>query len=94
MARKRQAAQVLDYAVIYSCLGRLFSVGVLNLVVPQLAKVALTFSQPEYFALAVTALPLIASFGSRGMQKAAISGAFGLLAATIGIDPMTSEETG
>ena len=63
----------------------------LNLVVPQLAKVALTFSQPEYFALAVTALTLIASLGSRGMKKAAISGAFGLLAATIGIDPMTSD---
>ena len=57
----------------------------------QLAKVALTFSQPEYSALAVTALTLIASLGARGMKKAAISGAFGLLAATVGIDPMTSD---
>jgi putative tricarboxylic transport membrane protein len=91
MAKKGQAAQALGYAVMCSCLGGLFSVLVLNLVAPELAKVALTFSQPEYFALAVTALTLIASLGARGMKKAAISGAFGLLAATVGIDPMTSD---
>jgi putative tricarboxylic transport membrane protein len=91
MAKKGYAAQALGYAVVCSCLGGLFSVVVLNLVAPQLAKVALTFSQPEYFALAVTALTLIASLGARGMKKAAISGAFGLLVSTVGIDPMTSD---
>ncbi len=91
MAKKGQAAQALGYAVMCSCLGGLFSVIVMILVSPLLARVALTFSQPEYFALAITALTLIASLGGRGMKKAAISGVFGLLMATVGIDPMTGD---
>ncbi len=91
MAKKGQAAQALGYAVIASCLGGLFSVVVMTLVSPLLASVALTFSQPEYFALAITALTLIASLGGRGMKKAAIAGVFGLLLATVGIDPMTGD---
>lgn len=91
MAKKGQAAQALGYAVMCSCLGGLFSVIVMILVSPLLASVALTFSQPEYFALAITALTLIASLGGRGMKKAAISGVFGLLMATVGIDPMTGD---
>lgn len=91
MAKKGQAAQALGYAVMCSCLGGLFSVIVMILVSPLLASVALTFSQPEYFALAITALTLIASLGARGMKKAAIAGVFGLLMATVGIDPMTGD---
>ncbi len=91
MAKKGQAAQALGYAVMCSCLGGLFSVIVMILVSPLLASVALTFSQPEYFALAITALTLIASLGGSGMKKAAISGVFGLLMATVGIDPMTGD---
>lgn len=91
MAKKGQAAQALGYAIMCSCLGGLFSVIVMILVSPLLASVALTFSQPEYFALAITALTLIASLGGRGMKKAAISGVFGLLMATVGIDPMTGD---
>jgi putative tricarboxylic transport membrane protein len=91
MAKKGQAAQALGYAVICSCMGGLFSVAILNVVAPQLAKVALSFSEPEYFALAVTALTLIASLGMRGMKKAALAGAFGLLVSTVGIDPLTSD---
>jgi putative tricarboxylic transport membrane protein len=91
MAKKGQAAQALGFAIICSCLGGLFSVVVMTLVSPWLAKVALTFSQPEYFALAVTALTLIASLGGKGLKKAIIAGIFGLLMATVGIDPMTSD---
>ena len=61
------------------------------LVAPQLARVGLTFSQPEYFALAFAALTLIASLGGGGMLKAFTAGFFGLLLATIGIDEVTSD---
>jgi putative tricarboxylic transport membrane protein len=63
----------------------------MNLVSPQLAKVGLTFSQPEYFALAVAALTLIASLGGAGMAKAFIAGLIGLILATVGIDEMTAD---
>lgn len=91
MAKRGEAAQALGYAIMCSCLGGLFSVFIMNMISPLLARVALTFSQPEYFALAVAALTLIASLGGEGLSKAFISGALGLLIATIGIDPMTSD---
>lgn len=91
MAKKGEAAQALGYAIICSCMGGLFSVIVMILVSPLLANVALTFSQPEYFALAITALTLISSLGGTAMKKAMIAGIFGLLMATVGIDPMTSD---
>ncbi|MEW6333925.1 MAG: tripartite tricarboxylate transporter permease [Thermodesulfobacteriota bacterium] len=92
MAQKGQAGEALGYAIMSSVLGGLFSVFVMNMVSPQLAKVGLTFSQPEYFALAVAALTLIASLGGAGMAKAFIAGLIGLLLATIGIDEMTADE--
>lgn len=91
MAKKGETAQALGYAITCSCIGGIISIFVMNLVSPQLAKIGLVFSQPEYFALAVAALTLIASLGGAGMIKAFLSGVFGLLLATIGIDPMTSE---
>ncbi|MBE0557447.1 MAG: tripartite tricarboxylate transporter permease [Proteobacteria bacterium] len=92
MAQKGQAGEALGYAIMSSVIGGLFSVLVMNLVSPQLAKVGLTFSQPEYFALAVAALTLIASLGGAGMAKAFIAGLIGLLLATIGIDELTADE--
>ena len=91
MAQKGQAGEALGYAIMSSVLGGLFSVLVLTLVSPQLAQVGLTFSQPEYFALAVAALTLIASLGGAGMAKAFIAGLIGLLLATVGIDEMTAD---
>jgi len=91
MAQKGQAGEALGYAIMSSVLGGLFSVLVMNLVSPQLAKVGLTFSQPEYFALAVAALTLIASLGGAGMAKAFIAGLVGLLLATVGIDELTAD---
>jgi putative tricarboxylic transport membrane protein len=91
MTKKGQAAEALGFAVMCSCLGGLFSVLVMNLVSPQLARAGLSFSQPEYFALAVAALTLIAALGGGNMTKAFLSGFLGLLAATVGMDEMTAQ---
>jgi putative tricarboxylic transport membrane protein len=91
MAQKGRAGEALGYAIIASCIGGLFSVLVMNLVSPQLARVGLTFSQPEYFSLAVAALTLIASLGGAHMVKAFIAGLIGLLMATVGIDELTAD---
>lgn len=92
MAQKGMAGEALGYAIMSSVIGGLFSVLVMNLVSPQLAKVGLTFSQPEYFALAVAALTLIASLGGAQMARAFIAGLIGLLLATIGIDELTADD--
>ncbi len=92
MAKSGKAGKALGIAIMCSCIGGLFSVIVMSLISPQLASVALSFSEPEYFALALAALTLIASLGGDKMIKAFIAGCIGLLAASIGIDPMTSVE--
>ena len=92
MAKSGKAGKALGIAIMCSCLGGIFSVLVMSLISPQLARVALSFSEPEYFALALAALTLISSLGGDKMIKAFIAGCIGLLAATIGIDPMTSIE--
>jgi putative tricarboxylic transport membrane protein len=92
MAKSGKAGKALGIAIMCSCLGGLFSVIVMSLISPQLASVALSFSEPEYFALALAALTLIATLGGDKMIKAFLAGCIGLLAATIGIDPMTSVE--
>ncbi len=92
MAKAGKAGKALGIAILCSCIGGLFSVAIMNLISPQLAKVALTFSEPEYFALAFAALTLIASLGGTKMTKAFLVGFIGLLIATIGIDPMSGVE--
>ncbi len=92
MAKSGQAGRALGIAIMCSTIGGLFSVLVMNLISPFLAKVALTFSDPEYFALAFAALTLIATLGGKQMSKAFLVGLIGLLIATVGIDPMAGVE--
>ncbi len=92
MAKAGKAGKALGIAIMCSTIGGLFSVAVMNLISPLLAEVALTFSEPEYFALAFAALTLIATLGGNKMTKAFLIGFIGLLIATIGIDPMSGLE--
>ncbi len=92
MAKAGQAGRALGIAIMCSTIGGLFSVVVMNLVSPLLAEVALTFSDPEYFALAFAALTLIATLGGKQMTKSFLIGFVGLLIATVGIDPMAGVE--
>ena len=57
---------------------------------PFLAKLAYEFGQPEYFALAIFGLTMLASIGDGSPIKNLIAGAFGILISTIGKDFMTS----
>ena len=61
----------------------------LILLAPQLAKVALQFSKPEYFALAIFGLSIITSVSSGSVVKGIMGGLIGLFLATVGIDAMT-----
>ena len=54
-----------------------------------LASVALKFSKPEYFALAVFGLSIITSVSSGSILKGLLGGFIGLFIATIGIDNLS-----
>ncbi len=88
MAKKGEAGKALGMATIASTIGGLFAAVVLATLAPQLAKIALEFGAPEYFALALFGLTIIASL-SGDLLKGAISGLLGILISCVGADPIS-----
>src|SRR5574341_1365465 len=75
-------------ATISSGVGGTFTAICLAFFAPILAKFALRFSAPEYFALAAFGLSVTITLSGRSPVKGLISGLMGLLLAMIGLDPM------
>lgn len=89
MAQQGYAGRALGITILTSVIGGLFGVFCLITLTPLLAKVALTFSSPEYFALAFMGLTVVASLSGKDILKGLIGVLLGLLIATIGMDPLT-----
>lgn len=89
MAKKGEAAQALGWAVIASVFGGLVSWLALALVAPQLARFAVRFGPPEYAALALFGLTIIAGVSGGNILKGVLAGMFGLALSFVGIDPIT-----
>lgn len=88
MAVKGEAGKALGMGLLASLAGGLVGVAGLTLLAPLLADVALMFGPSEYFALGILGLTALASLGSKAQVKAIIAGMFGLLFATVGLDPI------
>jgi putative tricarboxylic transport membrane protein len=86
LTQQGHAGKALDMSLIASVIGGLFSALILLLVAPQLAKVALKFGPPEYFALAVFGLTIIASVATKNLFKGIIMGCRGMYISMIGLD--------
>lgn len=89
LTQQGQAYRALGMAAFASLIGGLFSTVVLALLAPQAAKAALTFGAPEYFALGMFALIVVASVDSGNQIKALVSVLLGLLFATVGLDSVS-----
>ena len=90
MARKGEAGKALSISAIASFTGGIVSTVMLITISPILARFALRFGAPEYFALAVFGLSIIASISGKSPVKGLLAGMFGLLISTVGLDPVTS----
>ena len=86
MARKGRAGAALGIAAIASFVAG--TVGVLGLmfVAPPLARFALAFSSPEYFALMTLGLAMVVLLAGHSMLKALLAMLVGLWIASIGTD--------
>jgi len=88
MALQGRGGVALGIAAIGSFIaGTLGTLG-LMLLAPPLARGALAFGPPEYFALVVLGLTALAAVGS-SLSKGLATGVLGLVLGTIGIDPQT-----
>ncbi len=92
LAQRGEAGRALGVAVVSSTIGGIFSVIVLAIAAPLLARVAYEFRPMEYFALTVFGLSMLASISEGGAIKNLIGGVFGVWLATIGADATTGVE--
>jgi putative tricarboxylic transport membrane protein len=90
LARKGRAGAALGIAAIASFIAGTVGVLGLMLVAPPLAKLALSFSSPEYFALMTVGLAMVALLAGRSMVKALLAALVGLWISSMGTDLFSS----
>src|SRR5499426_1994516 len=90
MARKGRAGAALGIAAIASFIAGTVGVLGLMLIAPPLARFALAFSSPEYFALMALGLAMVVLLAGQSMVKALLSMLVGLWIACMGTDLFTA----
>ena len=90
MARNGRAGPALGIAAIASFIAGTVGVLAQMLVAPPIAKFALAFSSPEYFALMTLGLALVVLLAGRSIVKALLAALLGLWIASVGTDPFTT----
>ncbi|MDR2893089.1 MAG: tripartite tricarboxylate transporter permease [Deltaproteobacteria bacterium] len=88
MAERGESSKALGWAISASACGGIFGTLILITLAPQMAKFALSFGSPEYFALAIAGISVISAMNKGNEIKGFICAGLGLFLATIGIDPM------
>jgi putative tricarboxylic transport membrane protein len=86
MARKGEAAYALGWTLLSALFGGLVAATAMVLLAQPIAKIALTFSTPEYFAILFFGLASVVSLGGSSLTNALVSLFAGLLIATVGVD--------
>jgi putative tricarboxylic transport membrane protein len=89
MTRKGRGGAALAIAAVGSFVAGTLSIVGLMLLAPPLAEFALRFGPPEYFALLVLGLLVLAYMSSGPMTRSLTMAALGLLLGMVGMDTMT-----
>jgi putative tricarboxylic transport membrane protein len=90
MARNGRAGAALGIAAIASFIAGTVGVVGLMLIAPPLARFALSFSSPEYFALMTLGLAMVVLLSGSSLVKALLAMLVGLWIAGMGVDLFTS----
>ncbi len=90
MTRNGRAGPALAMSAIASFFGGTVSVVGLMLFAPFLAQFAIRFGPAEYFALMIFAFSTLSSLSGKNVIKGLLATLFGLMLATVGLDPVSS----
>ena len=90
MAQKGLAGEALGLSMTSSAFGGMVGALFLFFLTKPLTNVALRFSSPEYFALALMGLTMIATLSAKNLAKGLLSAFFGLLLASVGPDALSA----
>lgn len=86
MAQKGRAGDALKAALVASTIGGILSCFSLMFIAPPLAKMALKFGPPEYFALCLFGLSIVSGISGGNVFKGLIMACIGLFISTVGVD--------
>jgi putative tricarboxylic transport membrane protein len=90
MARQGRGGPALGISAFGSFIAGTISIFGLVFLAPTLAEFGLRFGPPEYFALMVMGLTVVAYLARRSMAKALMMAVFGIILGCIGLDPITA----
>src|ERR1044072_4853918 len=91
MAQKGQAGQALTAACTSSFIGALVAVVMITFLAPLVAKFALKFGSPEFFAVYLLTFCSFVGMGKGSPFKILASMALGFALASVGMDPVTGQ---
>ena len=89
MAKKGRAGAALSVAAIGSFVAGTFGIVMLMLFAPPLARAALQFSSPEYFAISLLGVLLLSNLTGDSFIKSFLMIIVGMAISCIGMDPLT-----
>ncbi|MEW1979410.1 tripartite tricarboxylate transporter permease [Citricoccus sp. NPDC079358] len=92
LAKQGKAGLAMTASAFGSAFGMVIGIIVLSLFAIPLAGLARQFGPPELFALVVFGLTMMIGVSSGRIFKGLVAGAFGLLLATVGRDPITGDQ--
>ena len=89
MTLQGKAGEALGISLYSGFVGGMFGLIVLVVLTRPLARLALAFTPPSYFAVGVLGLSVIASVSGDSLVKGLMAGVLGLMISTVGTDPVT-----
>lgn len=92
LAKQGEAGRAIGVATVASTFGGVCSVVFLLFAGPFMAGIAYRFGPPEYFALTLFALSMLATIGMGSATKSLMAGFTGVLLSTVGVDHLTGVE--
>ena len=89
MKLQGKGAEALGISLYSGVIGGIIGLVMLITLTEPLARVALLFTPPAYFALGILGLSVIASLSGGSLIKALMAGIIGMMIATVGTDPIS-----
>ena len=89
MHKRGRGGEALGISLTSGVIGGLIGLVFLAGLTEPLAKVALLFTPPAYFALGILGISVIASLSEGSLIKGLMAGVIGLMVATVGTDPLS-----
>lgn len=90
LTKQGRGLEAIGMSTVSSLFGGVFGGIALLVIAPPLSRVALRFSSPEYFFIALFGITIIGSLAGKDKIRGYASGVFGILVGTVGIEQSTA----